>query len=702
MSVVQERRLSVRKVGRAPATSPVRFLLFLGACLAAWAVALYSRGELAAPSFVWVLTLLGAIAVLDLAAPVWLLLGWRRLRAHSRSSDGRVGLISRLRRPPDGWVRRLLGMAALAAASYGGVTLAVRFQSFLEPLAFPSLGAIWPFGLALASVTVVITGASSLVLVWRLLQRSIAGSPTDRALQRLWVAALGTSAGVAAIVLLTVASSVLIQDAAANETSHYALIRALADGTPIIDRYQRETIDVAYYAGHFYSNKAPGLAFLSLPLYETLEVTGALSAIESASGRDAVIRTLSLWAVALPGGVLLLLVRHFANRVAPGFGTAAAVTLGLGTLFLPYSTMFYSHVLAASLAFGAFALLWHERDRAPSAAVVAAGGLLAGLAVTTEYALALAGLVLGVYAISRGTNWLRRGLAYSAGVVLGVLPLLLYNWWAFGSPTHLSYADAVAVPGRTGHDVTGLHDVGFFGVSPPDLSVTVELLFSPKGLLVCAPVLVAGVAGIGSLYKRGWRAEALVVGSIALLFLAYNSGWNFDPFGGNAPGPRFLVAILPFAAVPLAVAYEKFTAVTLGLAVASATLMVIATATGPDAIGGDSDPGVWLNLVSSGTFQETVVSQAGVGTGWAGILPFAMLVASALVFAARATDWSRLSSGLRSGIAALVAWGVIALLAQAGNPGDVPRAWGFVGLCLATALVALPTAVWASARRRAT
>ena len=676
-------------------------LLLAALCVAAWAAALYSRDRLEVSGFTWGVTLLGAIAVLDLAAPAWLLLGFRALRRRRWDTDGRVAVVSGLRPQADGWVRPLLGMTALAVAGYAGVTLAVRFRDLLEPLTFPSLGAVWAFGLTLASVTVGITATTLLILLWSRVQRSIAETRVDRALHHFWVLALGSGAGLSAIFALTLASSVLMQDASVNEASHYALIRSLADGTPIIDQYRRETSDVAYYAGHFYSVKAPGLAFLSLPLYEILDVTGVLSAIESASGKDAVIRTLSLWAVTLPGGVLLLLVRHFANRVAPGFGTAAAVTLGLGTLFLPYSMMLYSHVLAASLAFGAFALLGHERDRAPSAAMVAAAGVLAGLAVTTEYALALAGVVLGVYAISRGKSWLRRGLAYSAGALTGVVPLLLYNWWAFGSVTHLSYGDVVAVPGRTGHDVIGLHDAGFYGISPPDLGVTVELLFSPRGLLICAPVLVAAAVGIGSLYKRGWRAEALVVASVGMLFLVYNSGY-LNPFGGNAPGPRFLVAILPFVAVSLAVAYEKFTAVTLGLAVASATLMVTATITGPDAIGGESNPGRWLELLSSGTFQATVISGSGIGPGWAGLTLFVLLVAAAIFFTARGTDWSRLSSGLKPGVAALVGWGAIAVVAQAANPGDIPRALALVGVCLATALIALQTAVWASSRHDAT
>ena len=135
-------------------------------------------------------------------------------------------------------------------------------------------------------------------------------------------------------------------------------------------------------------------------------------------------------------------------------------------------------------------------------------GLLAGLAFASEYPLALGGAVLGLYALgARGTR-VRRGLAYSAGALLGSLPLLVYNLWAFGSITHLSYANAVKEQGITGHDVLGSNESGFFGVNVPSPRVALELLFSSKGLFTLAPVLVMGVVGAVLLRRRGRRAEA--------------------------------------------------------------------------------------------------------------------------------------------------------------------------------------------------
>ena len=51
-----------------------------------------------------------------------------------------------------------------------------------------------------------------------------------------------------------------------NQDSHFALARALVERhTVSIDHYQNTTGDKAYYEGHYYSDKAPGLSLAALP-----------------------------------------------------------------------------------------------------------------------------------------------------------------------------------------------------------------------------------------------------------------------------------------------------------------------------------------------------------------------------------------------------------------------------------------------------
>src|SRR5204862_4464291 len=247
------------------------------------------------------------------------------------------------------------------------------------------------------------------------------------------------------------------------------------------------------------------LSLLALAPYAVLRASGASEFIaDRAANRTRGARYsiwwLSLCTVALSGAILLLLVRGLADQIEPGLGTVTALTLGLGTLVLPFSSLFFSHVLSACLGFGAFALLWHQRGSRAQLLLVAAAGLLVGLSVTVEYSLGITGLALGIYALWGQTAKLRRALAYVAGGIVGVIPLAIYNQLAFGSVTHLSYARAVLQPRRSGHAVLGANSSGFFGVGVPSPRVFVDLLVSSRGLLTLTPVLAMGAVGLVILY----------------------------------------------------------------------------------------------------------------------------------------------------------------------------------------------------------
>ena len=83
--------------------------------------------------------------------------------------------------------------------------------------------------------------------------------------------------------------------------------------------------------------------------------------------------------------------RWAADRFVPGYGTAAAITLGLATVVMTFAAEFFSHVISAGLAFAAFCVLMKERDGPTRCATVVVAGLLAGLAVTFEFQTGLVG-----------------------------------------------------------------------------------------------------------------------------------------------------------------------------------------------------------------------------------------------------------------------------------------------------------------------
>ena len=476
-------------------------------------------------------------------------------------------------------------------------------------------------------------------------RRSAVGGPRRRT--ALW-----------AVLLVGLAFASVIQNWSDNQSSHYDLIRALDAGRTTIDAGPYKTKDKAYYHGHWYSARAPGLAMYSLPFYELLNAVDAPALARDSQalrGEDEMIYFVGLWGSVLPGLVMLLLVWRVADRFEPGYGGPAAVVLGLGTMVLPFSTLLFSHVLAATLGFAAFAVMMRERAGPPRPLMLAGAGLLMGYAITSEYPLAFVAVVLGLYLLSRPDARTPRLLAarvgaYVLGGVVGIVPLLLYNHAAFHSWTHLAYSN---IPQQ---------QKGFFGISGPSVAVLGTLLFDSRGLLTLSPVLAMGAVGTVLLYRRGHRAEALTIAGICVCYLGYNSGY-YLPFGGGSPGPRFLITMLPFLAVPLALAFRRFPGPTIALAAVSIATAVTATITHP-LVGYETETVIWTRLLGNGSFQPTIASAFGLGRGWGAIWPFFLAAGAALVLAVRAMPRPQLSGrSLLAGVLVLPAWALFAALA---------------------------------------
>ena len=542
--------------------------------------------------------------------------------------------------------------------------------------------------------------------------------------------------GVAAIIALGVAWGMVMHQMGWAQSAHFAQVRAFAEGKPEIDRWHWDTNDKAWVDGHFYSVKSPGMAALATPPYMAIKVLGgeklartAIDNIERTAnpkwhphdvvplenyGFDVergvaierrvqqatpVVWFLTLIGAVIPAVLLLLGVRWAADRFEPGYGTAAAITLGVGTMVMTFAAEFFSHVISTGLAFAAFCVLIKERDGPPSWRMVSAAGLLAGLAVSFEFQTGLVGVVLFFYALARRVE-LRRAAGYAAGAFAGALPTLAFNLWAFGNPLELAYGSAVANPGLSGHDVLGLNSTGFFGITAPRFDSAVDLLLAGRGLLVLTPVVVMAVAGVLMMRKRGHRAESNVILAVVAVYFIYNSGY-WLPFGGGTPGPRFLIPALPFVALGLATAYRRLPALTLGLAIPSAMFMLIGSLTYP--LIGRQGTGTWADWLVEGNVEHTVLTALGVTNAWLALAPFFAAVVTAIVLAVRATpSWAM--SDFRFAVPAVLSWAWVAALgpAVAGyeistlERGNISAIW----LVAAGALLSLGTLAAIRARER--
>ena len=347
-----------------------------------------------------------------------------------------------------------------------------------------------------------------------------------------------------------------------NQNSRFDLVRAVVErGTLRIDAYHENTGDKAFASGHYYSDKAPGLALLAVPIAEAMRPLLRAGGVDPTSPRGLVALSyfVTVCAVALPMAVacaVLFLIGFWLDSdvSAAAFG---ALALGLATPIWAYSTLFWGHALAAAcLVFGFAFALRLGRSQNHDVLMGLGVGLTAGWATVTEYPAAPAAVILAILALAVvwKDGWPRRwstALGISMGASVCIAVLLIYQFRVFGSAFQPSYTyyPAGAFPWMK-------H--GYMGVTYPRIDVALKLLFGcRRGLLFVAPVALAAPFGLRWLWKQpNGRAAAAAAAAIAVYYFLFNAsfvvwaaGWSY--------GPRYLAAGLPLLSVGLAPAWSK-------------------------------------------------------------------------------------------------------------------------------------------------
>jgi len=340
----------------------------------------------------------------------------------------------------------------------------------------------------------------------------------------------------------------------ANELPRVYLVRAIVDDhTLAIDRGVAtwgSTADVSPSGGHLYSNKAPGSSLLAVPAY------AAVRAVGGAPGLAATVWICRVFAGIVPMLAFLWLLWGFLARFAPDPAVRRVVVLGyaLGSLAMTYSTLFYSHQLAAICIASAWILALDVADGRRGAWAIAVAGLLGGAAPLADYQAVFAALPVAVHAAVR----LHRGgrLRLAPIAVLAALPpalgLLAYHAACFGSPW------------RTGYDASmtfaGFHQHGFLGITQLRGEALYGSLLRPdNGLVTLSPWWLLAVPGGVWLWRRGERGTALVTASVAAIYVLFISSINFWR-SGWAVGPRYIAAMLPFLLPAIAAQLEAWRA----------------------------------------------------------------------------------------------------------------------------------------------
>ncbi len=321
--------------------------------------------------------------------------------------------------------------------------------------------------------------------------------------------------------------------ASANEFARWATVAGLVEhrtfetswSVPLIG----PLVDAATIDGRTYANKAPGLAFVTIPAY--LAGRASLGAPSTANMRW------SLYLMRLLGATVPALALGYMLARRCRDGALAASVLLFATPMFVYGAVLFSHALVAACVFGAYILIFPRAPAVASNRRDLAAGALCGLATLTDYQAAVPTVLFALFLLARRGRWQRL-----PPFVLGGLPFALtlaaYDRAIFGSVLSLSYAHT-AFP-----DTAAILARGVLGLGWPTVGGLWTILASPaRGLFFLAPVLAFGAVGLAA--RRRLDAGAAFRLALALLIVLMMAGYPAND-GGWCTGPRYLLLIVPF------------------------------------------------------------------------------------------------------------------------------------------------------------
>lgn len=295
--------------------------------------------------------------------------------------------------------------------------------------------------------------------------------------------------------------------------------------------------DVFLYQGHKYAAKQPGEAMAGAIAYFALRAAGlrysenylltaalvtflttSLVLAASAVGVFGIAQTLTKDAQSLSWPLLTTFAYALATTVFPYSGIAHHDALATGYLLLAFYFIF--QISRQGRPYGRGAIL-----------MSAAAGLLLGLTVTTSMLPFFMVLVCTIYFL-----WLRRVKLvplFLAAMLVGLLPLFVYNASSFGNPFLLSNVVAA----------NQFPDTFFyFGAK----NFGEKLVFYSSMVIVYVPVFAVGLFGL-TYYPRAFKRTPVFMTLIALLVVLMAYVLNIDTRGHCQFGPRYLLPAMPFA-----------------------------------------------------------------------------------------------------------------------------------------------------------
>ncbi len=384
---------------------------------------------------------------------------------------------------------------------------------------------------------------------------------------------------------------------------------------------------------HFYANKTAGPSFVAIPVYVVCKIFG-LNSVRATTW------AFRVGAITIPALLFLILFYRLIPRFTDDVRAqnAALAAYSIASPVLPYSLLFYSHMLAAVCLGVAFYLCVKLSRTEPARPwLVALGaGLVGGLAPMMDYQAALGLAILGVYLLARTRRPFVYAGIFSAGAIPGLATLAAYNTICFGAPWRISY----------GFGLDTAPEKGFLGFIGPNKESFWNVLLAPSnGLLILAPWVVLAIVGYVHISNDPRKRNevgpeaAVCAGVIAAYVLFLGSMLPYMARGGWSAGPRQLVGCLPFvgwlAAAGFEVAGKRFVTRVLafGSVIAGGVIFLAAATSYPHWPDGLANPLFELSfpLIWKGYAVNSLGTLIGLRGIWA-TLPLYLLAAGMVIW----------------------------------------------------------------------
>jgi hypothetical protein len=448
-----------------------------------------------------------------------------------------------------------------------------------------------------------------------------------------------------------------------SQNSRLNLVLAIVDDeTLAIDNYYQSSGDYfcfdretqqggCEHGGRVYSDKAPGVSFLAVPVYAIFRPILNASPVQQlfdTVGRNpafansvdegqadlqidrlytaAVLYLVTVITISIPAAFLgVILYRFLGFFDTSGRWRIGVVLLyGLATSAFPYSGAFYGHQLIAVLLFGAFFITFLISQSVISPAWIIISGLMLGYAVISEYPSVLIAGIVFIYAclVLPDRRWII--VLILSGLPPGLL-LMAYDWAIFRNILPLGYNYSELYKDN-------VHADGFISLVGPNLQAMWGITFgSFRGIFFVSPILLLAFPGFIKWWQSGkYRGELIVcIGAVISFFLFNGSSvmWH----GGFGVGPRYLVPMLPFMATGLGIFIlswkDKMWAKLLVMILGSWSFLVIWVET----IGGqrfpDWTPNPLFNYSLPKILSNDIARNLGMALGLSGIPSLIPLIA---------------------------------------------------------------------------